>query len=54
MHASGDDWIECDDDIVTTVKTDDVLMHKGGGDWHTAYLCLYRKLEVVKEVDPAA
>jgi hypothetical protein len=21
---------------------------RGGGDWHTAYLCLYRKVEVTK------
>ena len=46
VHASGDDWLQCDDDIVTVVKTDDILMLKGGGDWHTAYLCFYRKIEV--------
>lgn len=46
VHASGDDWLQCDDDIVTAVKTDDILQLKGGGDWHTAYLCFYRKLEV--------
>jgi len=46
VHASGDDWLQCDDDIVTIVKTEDILMLKGGGDWHTAYLCFYRKLEV--------
>ena len=48
MHASGDDWFKCDDDIVTVVKTEDILMLKGGGDWHTAYLNLYRKIEVTK------
>ena len=46
VHASGDEWLQCDDDIVTVVKTDDIMMLKGGGDWHTAYLCFYRKLEV--------
>lgn len=46
VHASGDDWLQCDDDIVTTVKTDDILALRGGGDWHTAYICFYRKLEV--------
>lgn len=46
VHASGDDWLQCDDDIVTVVKTDDILQLRGGGDWHTAYLCFYRKLEV--------
>jgi len=48
VHASGDDWLQYDDDIVTTVKTDDILALRGGGDWHTAYLCVYRKLEVTK------
>lgn len=47
IHASGDDWLQCDDDIVTTVKTDDILALRGGGDWHTAYMAFYRKLEVV-------
>lgn len=47
VHASGDDWMQCDDDIVTNVKTEDILALRGGGDWHTAYLCLYRKVEVV-------
>ncbi len=49
VHASGDEWFKCDDDIVTVVKTEDVLALKGGGDWHTAYLNLYRKIEVTKK-----
>lgn len=49
IHASGDDWLQCDDDIVTSVKTDDILALRGGGDWHTAYLCIYRKLEVTED-----
>lgn len=49
VHASGDDWFKCDDDIVTVVQTEDVLGLKGGGDWHTAYLNLYRKIEVTKK-----
>ena len=48
VHASGDDWLQCDDDIVTAVKTDDIMALRGGGDWHTAYLALYRKIEVTK------
>ena len=39
--------MQCDDDIVTVVKNDDIMSLRGGGDWHTAYLCLYRKIEVV-------
>lgn len=49
VHHSGDQWLCFDDDIVTTVKTDDILALRGGGDWHTAYLCIYRKLEATKE-----
>ena len=43
-----DVWFRYDDDVVTKVKGDDILQLKGGGDWHTAYLCIYRKLEVTK------
>ena len=50
VHASGDDWMQCDDDIVTNVKTEDILCLKGGGDWHTAYLALYRKIEVTNNM----
>jgi len=49
VHASGDDWIQCDDEYCTTVKTEDVLMLKGGGDWHTAYINIYRKIEIAKD-----
>lgn len=48
VHGQGDEWHQYDDDIVTSVKTDDILNLKGGGDWHTAYLALYRKLEVTR------
>lgn len=48
VHGSGDIWHQYDDDIVSQVKTEDILNLKGGGDWHTAYLCLYRKLEVTR------
>ena len=47
VHASGDDWLQCDDSFVTAVKTEDILALRGGGDWHTAYLCFYRKIECV-------
>lgn len=49
VHASGDDWIQCDDEYCTQVKTDDVLALRGGGDWHTAYINIYRKIEVTKD-----
>jgi ubiquitin carboxyl-terminal hydrolase 14 len=48
IHSTGDDWYQCDDDFVTRVKTEDILNLKGGGDWHMAYMLVYRKLEVCK------
>lgn len=48
IHSEGENWLCFDDDIVTQVKLDDILALKGGGDWHTAYLCIYRKLEASK------
>ncbi len=36
-----------DDDKVSQVSQEDITKLEGGGDWHTAYMCLYRakKLE---------
>jgi ubiquitin carboxyl-terminal hydrolase 14 len=48
VHQEGDTWMCFDDDIVTTVKTDDIMGLRGGGDWHTAYLAIYRKIEATK------
>ena len=45
VHSRGDEWLCFDDDIVTTVKVDEILQLRGGGDWHTAYMAFYRKLE---------
>ena len=51
VHASGEDWLQCDDDIVTAVKYSDIEQLAGGGDMDTAYICLYRKLEVTMTMD---
>ena len=40
-----DNWWKFDDDVVTPVKTDDILKLDGGGDWHMAYMCLYKEKE---------
>lgn len=48
VHASGDEWFCCDDSVVTIVKTEDIMNLKGGGDRDTAYINVYRKLEVTK------
>eukprot|EP00004_Rigifila_ramosa_P008096 TRINITY_DN19265_c0_g1_i1.p1 TRINITY_DN19265_c0_g1~~TRINITY_DN19265_c0_g1_i1.p1 ORF type:complete len:468 (+),score=99.53 TRINITY_DN19265_c0_g1_i1:103-1404(+) len=37
-----DSWLKFDDDKVSRVAADDVKKLAGGGDWHMAYLCLYR------------
>lgn len=47
VHVSGDDWLLFDDDKVSEIKSEDIqkLSGKGGGDWHIAYLCLYKSKE---------
>lgn len=30
-----------DDDVVTSVTSDEILRLSGGGDWHVAYVLLY-------------
>ena len=46
VHKIDDKWLKYDDDNVTMVSTNDVLELKGGGDWHMAYICFFRQLEV--------
>lgn len=48
IHSSGDEWYQCDDDFISRVKTEDILNLKGGGDWHMAYMLIYRKIEVIQ------
>jgi ubiquitin carboxyl-terminal hydrolase 14 len=31
-----------DDDKVTVIKSDEIPKLEGGGEYHSAYLCLYR------------
>ena len=38
----GDQWVECDDDTVYPVTEEDIQKLDGGGDWHMAYLCIYK------------
>ncbi|TPX36743.1 hypothetical protein SmJEL517_g01149 [Synchytrium microbalum] len=35
-------WWKFDDDKVSPVSADEITKLEGGGDWHTAYICLYR------------
>lgn len=36
------EWLKFDDDKVTPVEEEKVAELSGGGDWHMAYLLLYR------------
>jgi len=46
VHKIDDKWLKYDDSEVTMVTTNDVLELKGGGDWHMAYICFFKQLEV--------
>ena len=46
VHKKDDKWLKYDDSDVTMVTTNEVLELKGGGDWHMAYICFFRQLEV--------
>eukprot|EP00002_Diphylleia_rotans_P020196 TRINITY_DN3918_c0_g1_i1.p1 TRINITY_DN3918_c0_g1~~TRINITY_DN3918_c0_g1_i1.p1 ORF type:complete len:465 (+),score=89.21 TRINITY_DN3918_c0_g1_i1:57-1451(+) len=39
---SKDDWFKFDDEKVSIVPSEEILKLQGGGDWHIAYICLYR------------
>jgi len=41
VRRKGDDWLMFDDDMVSPVKSEDILKLSGGGDWHSAYVLLY-------------
>ncbi|MCQ2820450.1 MAG: hypothetical protein MJ252_24565 [archaeon] len=46
VHKKDDKWLKYDDDTVSMVTTNDILELKGGGDWHMAYICFFKQLEV--------
>jgi ubiquitin carboxyl-terminal hydrolase 14 len=46
IHHKGESWIKFDDDLVTKVKEEEILNLHGGGDWHTAYYLVYRRLHL--------
>jgi len=47
VHKRGDEWLKYDDDVVSMVKTEEILNLRGGGDWHMSYYCIYRKIEIM-------
>ena len=38
-------WLVFDDETVAEIDADRVKELYGGGDWHMAYMCLYRKMD---------
>ena len=40
-----------DDDLVIDVSEEEVLGLKGGGDWHTAYLIIYKKTGLRADIE---
>jgi len=49
VHLKDDEWVQNDDDVVKAATKEEILQLKGGGDWHIAYMCVYRKLQVVPD-----
>ncbi|KAL9981188.1 hypothetical protein ACROYT_G009858 [Oculina patagonica] len=51
IRRKGDEWVKCDDDNMSNATTEQILKLSGGGDWHCAYVLLYRprQLEVEDE-----
>jgi ubiquitin carboxyl-terminal hydrolase 14 len=36
-------WWKCDDETISPVTSDDIKKLDGGGDWHVAYSCIYKR-----------
>jgi len=51
VRQKGDEWLMCDDDEIRPVTSEDVLKLSGGGDWHTAYVLLYRSRVLTMEAE---
>ena len=42
-------WIQFDDDEMIPRKEEEIVELSGGGDWHMAYLLLYKAIRVTAE-----
>lgn len=53
VRENADIWFKMDDDVVSSVTTDEILRLSGGGDWHCAYVLVYgpRVLNALESVD---
>jgi len=45
VRPEDEEWIKYDDEVVTSVKAEDVLALSGGGDWHMTYLLFYKRID---------
>jgi ubiquitin carboxyl-terminal hydrolase 14 len=43
---NSDKWVKYDDDRVSIVNQEEILKLDGGGDWHIAYILLYRSKKI--------
>jgi len=50
VRQNGDLWFKFDDDVVSSVTTEEILRLSGGGDWHSAYVLLYAPKQLPKTV----
>jgi len=51
IRRKGDEWVKCDDDKMSNTTTEEILKLSGGGDWHCAYVLLYRPRQLEVEDD---
>lgn len=51
VKQSDDSWVLFDDDTLVPKKSDEILALSGGGDWHMAYMLLYRAVRVPAAAD---
>jgi len=49
VHEKDDAWVKYDDEVVTPVQSDDIMKLSGGGDWHMAYLLMYKRSDDLTE-----
>ncbi|KAF2074152.1 hypothetical protein CYY_004555 [Polysphondylium violaceum] len=48
VKKAEDQWLKFDDSIVTECNNEEIKKLSGGGDWHMAYMCLYKAIPVPK------
>lgn len=42
IKRANNEWFKFDDERVSIVRDEEIQRLDGGGDWHIAYICLYR------------